>query len=449
MPIFGGFIAAVGTIPVLRPVDVEDASKTGASISNMFDRCVDALQEGSAICIFPEGQSHDGTSLVTDRHSKLLKYGIGELAMQARCKEVLVKILPVGIHYSNKTHIRTSVFVAYGEPLEVSAADAAEYKKWAQEHPEGHVRDNSATLKLLPRIQRAIESVWLNAPTPEVRSKAVLAHEVWSDKSANKSNPEIWHNSVQHYVDLQLKHNKAQASAAEAEDACKSEETPGALVVRLLDNYASELDSCGATDQDVAADQINFVCVVMKSFGYFLALIFLLPFLLPGLIVVSPIRVLGHVIATCVAQGIAEGDIKKGVQPEGYKADDVIGTIKILVAMVLVFIFYPAYAAVGCVLLEDTFGIHQAAWFFICLVAVVLIAVISVPFLDGVTYIWQKVTQTCKAGCCCGPTQKHVLKKLRKELSGALVQEKTLPLQAVATDVQSSCPGEVGSVLPL
>ena len=46
------------------------------------------------------------------------------------------------------------------------------------DNPEGHVRDNSATLKLLVKIQEGIENVWLNAPDPETRSKAVLAHEV-------------------------------------------------------------------------------------------------------------------------------------------------------------------------------------------------------------------------------------------------------------------------------
>ena len=40
------------------------------------------------------------------------------------------------------------------------------------------MRDNSATLKLLVKIQEGIENVWLNAPDPETRSKAVLAHEV-------------------------------------------------------------------------------------------------------------------------------------------------------------------------------------------------------------------------------------------------------------------------------
>ena len=62
------------------------------------------------------------------------------------------------------------------------------------------------------------------------------------------------------------------------------------------------------------------------------------------MIIVAPIRIFAACIAAKVAKGIAKGDIEKGEQPEGYKADDVIGTIKIMVSMALVIILFPTYA---------------------------------------------------------------------------------------------------------
>ena len=50
-------------------------------------------------------------------------------------------------------------------------------------------------------------------------------------------------------------------------------------------------------------------------------------------------------------------------------------------------------AAAGCVLLKDSLGVHQAAWFFICLVGCMLIAIISVPFVDLATFACGKVAQ--------------------------------------------------------
>jgi len=439
IPIFGSFIGAVGTIPVLRPVDVKDPAKAGNSISSMFDRAVDALKEGSAICIFPEGKSHDGTHIITDKYSHKLKYGIGEMAMQAKCKDVPLKILPVGVHYSDKTHIRSSVFVSYGVPIDITAEDVGEYKQWSIDNPEGHVRDNSATLKLLVKIQEGIENVWLNAPDPETRSKAVLAHEVWSEKSAQKqgtSEPELWHTGVQYYVNL-LAHNKCDP------DGVKVDQKPARLVVDCLDEYHRVLDAWDTTNQDVAANRINFACVLFKSFGYFVLLVLSIPFLLPGLIIVAPIRIFAACIAAKVAKGIAKGDIEKGEQPEGYKADDVIGTIKIMVSMALVIILFPTYATVGCVLLKDSLGVHQAAWFFICLVGCMLIAIISVPFVDLATFACGKVAQTCKHGCCCGPEQMKLLKESHDKLRQALLDEKSRALQSITSDLESGKASDV------
>ena len=102
--------------------------------------------------------------------------------------------------------------------------------------------------------------------------------QVWSEKSAQKqgtSEPELWHTGVQYYVNL-LAHNKCDP------DGVKVDQKPAKLVVDCLDEYHRVLDAWDTTNQDVAANRINFACVLFKSFGYFVLLVLSIPFLLPG-----------------------------------------------------------------------------------------------------------------------------------------------------------------------
>jgi len=436
MPIFGACVTGVGTIPVLRPVDAKDPANAGNSISSMFDSVVDALREGSAICIFPEGLSHDGTKMITDKHSGLLKWGIGEMVMQALCQDVPAKIIPCGVHYDDKTNIRSSAYISYGRPIEISAAAVAEYKQWQVDNPDGHVRDNTATLKLLSVIQEGIEKVWLHAPTSVIRNKAELAYEVWSGKLADKEqakHPEKFYHAVQYYVNLQVTGTDV-------------------LALELLNEYHAELETWGAGHQDVVAQNINFGRMIFGSVAYLILLILSLPLLLPGAIMILPIRISASLIASHVASGIAKGDIKKGVQPEDYRADDVIGTIKIMVSMVLSVLFFPAYAAVGCVLLDDTFGIPKVAWYFICLIGGIIVTIISIPFLDLATYAIRKISMICKACCCCGPAKMDILMEKRDNLLQALTDERSneLKTSALASCVEASdsTPKQAGFGIP-
>ena len=102
--------------------------------------------------------------------------------------------------------------------------------------------------------------------------------QVWSEKSAQKqstSEPELWHIGVQYYVNL-LTRNKRDP------EGVKVDQTPATLVVECLDEYHRVLDAWDSTNQGVAANRINFGCVLFKSSGYFLLLVLSIPFMLPG-----------------------------------------------------------------------------------------------------------------------------------------------------------------------
>jgi len=423
LPVFGCFVKAIGTVPVLRPVDVKDASQAASSINNMFDRVLDALREESAICIFPEGFSHDMSHLALDRHTGTFKYGTGEIAMLASSQNIDVKLVPVGIHYDDKTHIRSSVFVKYGAPISITPAEVAAYVKFKTDNPEAHIRDNTATVDLLPRLQKAVEEVWLNAPTHTVLQKAALAYEVCSGKCAKDAaayDAEDYYEQARYYTALQI------------DDSADDKEV--IQFNALLGQYHSELAEAGTCNMDVVS-HIPFCCLAFQVIFYTILILILLPLLLPGLILLLPIRIAAHFISSTAASSIAKADVKKGLQPEWYVADDVVGTVKIMVGMFLSAILYPVYAGLACWQLDDWLGIPKVAWYFIALAAAIILSAISVLVLDQERDLTRSIRRAFKS-CCCSVARRDELLELHDKLRAALGALTTAPATALTSVVQ-------------
>eukprot|EP00656_Telonema_subtile_P013318 TRINITY_DN16762_c0_g1_i1.p1 TRINITY_DN16762_c0_g1~~TRINITY_DN16762_c0_g1_i1.p1 ORF type:complete len:561 (+),score=116.72 TRINITY_DN16762_c0_g1_i1:200-1882(+) len=417
LPVFGACIRGVGTIPVLRPVDVRASQQAGSqnSISSMFDAVVEALRSGDSVAIFPEGFSHDMSALALDKNTGTLKYGLGEMVMQAHTKDVKVKIVPVGMNYDHKTLFRSSVYLSYGAPVEVSPQNLADYRVWVSENPDERPSSNPVVLEVLSKVQRGIEQVWCNAPSHEIRNEAVLAFEVSSGKTFEEmsDDPKAYYTGVQQFVQLQMR-------VSNAEEKSSAEE---ADLLALLKDYSSELEGNGVTNSDVVRKRINPVLMLIKLLVFLVLFVLVLPLSLPGLILLMPIRILCHCIAVNVALSIAKADIKKGLQPEDYKGGDVISTIKVLCAMVLFTLIYPGFAGLGCAFLDGEFGIDAAAWFFILLAGIILASIIAAILLDYLRAIRSVVANTCKSGfCCSGTARLKTMQETHEKLKAALAQ---------------------------
>lgn len=117
VPVLGGLLRAVGTVPIYRAMDAGLTSADARREANQ--RSLDALArrvaEGSFSCLFPEGDSHDAPHLIA------LKTGLARLFDRAR--ELTPPgapapvILPVGLHYDAKRLFRSNVLVTFHPPL--------------------------------------------------------------------------------------------------------------------------------------------------------------------------------------------------------------------------------------------------------------------------------------------------------------------------------------------
>jgi 1-acyl-sn-glycerol-3-phosphate acyltransferase len=101
-------------LPVYR---LRDGFENVRSNDEIFNKTIDVLKNKNGLVVLPEG-THEGI-----RCLRQLKKGIFRIALQADEAmdfNLKIKIIPVGLDYSDYYGIRQILTVVYGEPIEVS-----------------------------------------------------------------------------------------------------------------------------------------------------------------------------------------------------------------------------------------------------------------------------------------------------------------------------------------
>ena len=111
-PLFGRFLSAVGVLPVYRRKDQPDEMGKNELT---FEACYRYLERGGAIGIFPEGVSHRREAVLP------LKTGCARIALESEEENSFrlgVRILPVGLYYSDRRTFRADALVIYGPVID-------------------------------------------------------------------------------------------------------------------------------------------------------------------------------------------------------------------------------------------------------------------------------------------------------------------------------------------
>jgi 1-acyl-sn-glycerol-3-phosphate acyltransferase len=103
-------LRAFRVVLVARPEDTEGAADNTA----MFADTSAALAKGDMVALFPEGTTHDRTSLAR------IRTGAARIAFGAHASGTArVDIVPVGITYYDKVALRSSVLIQIGDDIDV------------------------------------------------------------------------------------------------------------------------------------------------------------------------------------------------------------------------------------------------------------------------------------------------------------------------------------------
>jgi 1-acyl-sn-glycerol-3-phosphate acyltransferase len=172
-PLIGRLMHALGTVPIFRASDSKDADVETRRQANRksLDAMAQAVCDGGFAALFPEGVSHD------DPFLQELKTGAARLYYRAKqlCAEngVPPVIIPVGLHYDDKTMFRSDVLVEFHPPMELPRELLAPVPAGDDEALRARSSELTQILEpVLQEITHATESWELNQLMSRVRSLA-------------------------------------------------------------------------------------------------------------------------------------------------------------------------------------------------------------------------------------------------------------------------------------
>jgi len=222
-------LRAAGVVPVYRR---SDGRHEGGQLEETFDKAAQLLSEGGVLAIFPEGLSHNEPRLLP------LKTGVARIALEtlAAHPDLDLQILPVCLHYADKSRFRSSVMMQVGLPIAVDE----ELSSFQSE--ESSTR-SLAVRRLKARVRDALLQVSLQSSTWEDVRLVACAAEIWrSVQKPGVADPDLPSVIANHRRVLSgarwLKVNRPQVWTAMREAVLA---------------YAGGLDALGVEDRHVAA----------------------------------------------------------------------------------------------------------------------------------------------------------------------------------------------------
>jgi len=169
MPVVGMLLRGLGALPVYRRQD--DPGQTSRN-EGTFEAAGRALSEGGAIMLFPEGISHSAPGLAE------LKTGAARIALRVLKQGTPLKIVPVGLTYSEKHRFRSAVLVERGTPM--TLAD-----------PSALGADESEQVRALTeRMAAALRGVTLNLEAWEDLPLAQTAEQLYAMQAGEGTSQE-------------------------------------------------------------------------------------------------------------------------------------------------------------------------------------------------------------------------------------------------------------------
>ena len=262
--------------------------------SLMFKETTKKLIEGKAICIFPEGTSHDNTHLLQ------LKPGVAYIALEAMANYGVknIKLLSCGLSYFSRDEFRSDLILKFGIPMEIPDSLANTFKS----------NKKQAIDLLLKTVETQMKSVTLTTPTYNeymlVKMFTNLYVPTNIELPVEKLSDLAWR--LSHIYD-------------EKRDTKEAKEIKG-----KVEKYMYPLEQLGIEDRDLLEISLNYK--LLRNQFLFSLFIFLvnLMFLFPMLLISWPLLL--WVYST------AEFERNKSVQknPNKIEGKDVVSSVKVV-----------------------------------------------------------------------------------------------------------------------
>ena len=334
-------LPASGAYRVLPRGDFEEA----------FTEVQTALEGGSAICLFPEGGSHDHPDLLE------LKPGVALIALGVKRP---VPIVPIGLSYFRGHAFRASkVTVHIGPPIVPSPTERLAYGVGGEQRRE-------ACKVLLSRIENALRAVIVPAASLEELQLIHVTRRLWCGPTEEQQSldPAVRQDLDRRFafgIQRLLKSAKLKSPAEAASQKPRNSWSPGAVrraaakdqtsrekktvrqleieaLVGRLSKYDAQLRRLGLRDSQVQSLERAPVFRTLFTLGHMVTMLFISS--LPSLMLNLPVGLAAVAWAKwCQQLALAKSKIK-------VTASDVVLSEKIKFAIVAVPALWLTYATV-------------------------------------------------------------------------------------------------------
>lgn len=285
--------------------------------TKVFKNVFHHLNKGGALGIFPEGGLHDRPNLLP------LKPGVAIMALGAAAESTdpdqVVNIVPVGLNYFHAHRFRSRVVIEYGKPIAVTKKDGELY----QQNPRNVVN------KMLDLITLRLKELTVSCDDYDTLIAIQAARRLYF--SANRD-------SIPLPVVIQMNRRllSGYQKYSDQEEVRQLKEAVGA--------YNKKLMQLGIHDHQVESlTRSNRLLVLARFLSRLFTVLVFFCLALPGIVMFSPIFIVGDRISKSKAKKALEGSAVK------IKANDVISTWKILVALGLAPILYIFWAVIATI----------------------------------------------------------------------------------------------------
>ncbi|KAI8870993.1 hypothetical protein GQ42DRAFT_162320, partial [Ramicandelaber brevisporus] len=279
--------------------------------ARMYQAVHETLNRGECIGIFPEGGSHDRTSLLP------LKAGAAIMALGAMAANpnINVKIVPVGMNYFHPHKFRSHAVADFGTPIEISPELVEKFK-------QGGPAKREACGALLKEIQEGLMSVTVNTSDVETLQLIQAGRRLYRPKGRTFSTGDV--------VELTRRFVRGYEMYKDVDEVKD--------IARRVSEYNKDLRYYGIRDHQVDSLQIGRRRAFAMLLYRVVLLLVMALFALPGVLLYSPVFITAKLISRKKAKEAVAGSTVK------IEGRDVIGTWKILVGLVLTPLLYTSYA---------------------------------------------------------------------------------------------------------
>lgn len=268
--------------------------------SQVYHRVFEHLAHNHCIGIFPEGGSHDRTDLLP------LKAGVAIMALGAMSKHrnINVKIVPCGMNYFHAHKFRSRAVVEFGDPIEITSEMIQMYGKAESKQ--------DAVKKLLGTITEALRAVTVTSPDYETLMVVQAMRRLYiGNFTANPPLPLV----------VEMNRRLVKGYQVYRDDPKVQKLTRDILL------YNSHLKSYSLPDHLVEEAKFDFSKTLILLITRSLRILIMFCLALPGITMFSPVFLMSKRISKQKAEkALASSSVK-------IKANDVLATWKILIAM--------------------------------------------------------------------------------------------------------------------